>query len=260
MGLCVIPRINNLDGIAVDRFFERRVRLEVFSMKARVSIRIPKMGGTATEPSSAAPGTGGAATSAASRRKKLLAYTAPKITDVLGQAGGAGLKGSGKISSSSSTASLIDHNNLPKAWQRGGHESQGERADAELRRRARKTHVRPLKGRAAGSMGASLSVPELSRSTFSETDASAADPPPSSPATSPTGSNAPTLSTTQNAPNTSTNAPSNSLLPAWQNQPAFLRLDQSKMPLEAFDNDEFESKSGTPEDWLACCRTGRVRY
>ena len=55
-------------------------------MKARVSIRIPKMGGTATEPSSAAPGTGGAATSAASRRKKLLAYTAPKITDVLGQA------------------------------------------------------------------------------------------------------------------------------------------------------------------------------
>ena len=51
-------------------------------------------------------------------------------------------------------------------------------------------------------------------------------------------------------------------VPGWWDQPSFTRLDQSRMPLEAFDDVslEYNSTSATPTQWLKKCRTGKVQY
>eukprot|EP00949_MAST-11_sp_MAST-11-sp1_P004427 g4427.t1 len=47
-------------------------------------------------------------------------------------------------------------------------------------------------------------------------------------------------------------------LPLSMTNPGFLSLNESVMPLEAFDNAIFETKS--PEEWLAVCKTGKTPY
>jgi len=51
-------------------------------------------------------------------------------------------------------------------------------------------------------------------------------------------------------------------IPEWWDQPSFVRLDQSRMPLEAFDDLSLESKSlsKSTTEWLHECREGKVQY
>jgi len=195
-----------------------------------------------------------------------------------------------------SDSQRIDHNNLPYAWRRTGH---GQKTDASVlaQKKARQTRVRPLKGLSSKSssssnLNASRSSPNIgSKSTNGRsvmvsnsrvsvgTEASAPPSPPSKhdeEATKTESSDGPqrsneaaTVASSSPPPLKQVNA---TLLPAplgidepvpgWWDQPSFTRLDQSRMPLEAFDDVslEYNSTSATPTQWLKKCRTGKVQY
>ena len=235
------------------------------------------------------------------RRKRLISYQAPNLQGTLGSSSSsaASINNSSKTNDGQnlmSDSQRIDHNNLPYAWRRTGH---GQKTDASVlaQKKARQTRVRPLKGLSSKSssssnLNASRSSPNIgSKSTNGRsvmvsnsrvsvgTEASAPPSPPSKhdeEATKTESSDGPqrsneaaTVASSSPPPLKQVNA---TLLPAplgidepvpgWWDQPSFTRLDQSRMPLEAFDDVslEYNSTSATPTQWLKKCRTGKVQY
>ena len=219
--------------------------------------------------------------------KRLISYKAPNLNTILG-----GSKTAGGKDAAGGNASLMDHNNLPYAWRSAKHgHADGEKSDAALRKNARQARVRPLKGGLSSSklLQASASTPSLSSTTTTTTTTTAAridvgtqptlsrlaarkedDQESSKVETSPPPLETTISSTTMTTPPAPPPAPPSSHLPlgfdepvpGWWDQPSFTRLDQSRMPLEAFDDAslEYKSSSKSPQEWLQECRTGKVKY
>ena len=228
-------------------FVDQKLKiLKIYLMKARVKISIPKfqtsdndIGGKKRSPKKSDK-----------RRQQLLSYQTPNLKSVLSS--------TSDLQSEMADSQRIDHNNLPYAWR--GHSTNhaaGEKSDASLRKSAQKAHVRPLKGGSRTRLHPSSSAPVLdqtmSSTKYEEDETSKVESP--SPSTSPV----PKLNnTTLKLPPPPIGA--DEPVPTWWDQPSFTRLDQSRMPLEAFDDSSLEYKNGTPAEWLETCRTGRVKY
>lgn len=254
-------------------------------MKPRVSINLPE-GLSSKIGKSPSKKSGG-------NRKRLATYVAqqqPTLKETLSS--------TSELKSEMSDTQRMDHNNLPYSWRRGGHQAaESQQSDTKLRKSAWSSHVRPIKGGVTSSrtnllLQKSSSAPEFSRKE-SEEETSKTES--TSPSTSPSQQQQqeeqqqegqqqeeqqegqqegkqeeeylPLESSTVAASSLQTMQPlppppigADEPIPLWWDQPSFTRLDQSRMPLEAFDDTSMESKAGTPQDWLATCRTGRVNY
>ena len=229
-------------------------------MKARVSITIPKFktsndddsGGSKKSPSN----------KSSSRRKKLLSVNQqPNLKSVLSS--------SSTLQSEMADSQRMDHHNLPYSWRkRHSNEAEGEKSDADLRQSARKPRVRPLKGGISSkrlSLQSSSSTPQLNESLLSSSKNNDSTEEKEVSKRDSTESSSPTPTNISNQSQQLFKPPpppigSDEPVPTYWNQKSFTRLDQSKMPLEAFDDASMESKSGTPQEWLETCRTGRVKY